>query len=184
MPRTSFGTPRGRRAPLRTHPGGSGMGTGQLPDRSRATQVHHPPSSPTSVPCRHRGTCLPPGKLRRGPRRCPGPSRGLQAGQPSSSGHCRARTALRRRPAAGRKRGRRCRERDRETVTHCGWAGLAGVASARRPAHPSTCRAADRLEPRLLPRCPISNDPAQVRRAGAARPALRTALRTAQRTPR
>lgn len=31
-------------------------------------------------------------------------------------------------------RGRRwCREGDRETVTHCGWAGLARVASARSP---------------------------------------------------
>lgn len=163
-----LGTPRGRRAPLRTHsreergaaePRG-GMGTGQLPGQVQGDSSVLPAPSQTSVPSSQRGKCLPPGKLRRGLRRCPrpgaGPGRaaGHHTGQHSSSGHCRARTALRRRAAAGRKRGRRCREGDRETVTHCGWAGLAGVANARRPAHPSTCRAADRLEPRLLPRSP------------------------------
>lgn len=168
VPRTSSGRPAGGGLPCGHIPGRSGEPPGRgaawerasSPARSRATQVHHPPSGQTSVPSSQRGKCLPLGKLRHGPWRCPRPGAGQgraaghRTGQPSSSGHCRARTALRRRAAAGRKRGRRCREGDRETVTHCGWAGLAGVASARRPAHPSTCRAADRLEPRLLPRSP------------------------------
>lgn len=90
----------------------------------------------------------------------PGPRRGSAGGDGSPPQRAPPRqdraSQAERRAAVGRKRGRRCREGDRETVTHCGWAGLAGVASARRPAHPSTCRAARQAGAAAAPSLPVS----------------------------
>lgn len=115
VPRTSSGRPAGGGLPCGHIPGrsggpprpGAGWERASSPARSRAMQVHHPLSSHISIPFSQRRKCLPAGKLRRSPRRCPGPGAGQslaaghQPGQPSSSGHCRARTALLRREEEG-----------------------------------------------------------------------------------
>lgn len=146
------------------------------------------PSQGPSATCALTPLWLNPGPLQPGRKMSPGQK---AEGQPSAApsprasvglcsgamaacpgGHRRVRTGLCRpsgRRQRGGREGRRCWEGDRETVTHCGWGGLAGVASARSPAHPSTCRAARQAGAAAAPSLPVSGV-IQPNCAAAARP--------------
>lgn len=185
--------PRAEGSPAASFPGGAGSRRGEGRDGNRPAPrpapgrrkcTIRPRVKPPSLPGREENASLHPGKAEARPaalrpRRWARPGSGQRTGQAGSSGHCRARTALRRRRPRGGRGGGGVGRGDRETVTHCGWAGLAGVASARRPAHPSTCRAADRLEPRLLPRSPCQewSSPSAPRRRCPASAARRAPAR-------
>lgn len=137
--------PRAEGSPAASFPGGAGSRRGEGRDGNRPAPrpapgrrkcTIRPRVKPPSLPGREENASLHPGKAEARPaalrpRRWARPGSGQRTGQAGSSGHCRARTALRRRRPRGGRGGGRCREGGPGNCNSLwmGWTGRGGERS-------------------------------------------------------